>query len=134
MKQIQRLVLAASILLSSALLTRTPADDAPPAGEFQPDVHTLFLAHFNDRLDEADYALGVSTFCGNGARPTAGYYGQGIDLRPRGLTPDFAATCNDFTPRYDGWGFRARGNVDPSQGTFASKGPRKVRSVARWWC
>ena len=87
-------------------------------GEFQPDVHTLFLAHFNDRLERADYALGMSPFCGNGARSVEGYYGRAVDLRPRGLHPNFAATCADATPQFDGWGFHARGNIDPAQGTF----------------
>ncbi len=93
---------------------------AAPAtsGEFQPDVHTLFLAHFNDDAQRADYALGVSGFCGNGARRVAGYFGSALDLQPRGLHPDFMNTCQDYTPRFDGWGFRARGNVDPAQGTF----------------
>jgi len=60
----------------------------------------------------------MSEFCGNGARAVTGYFGQGLDLRPRGLTPNFTAACADYTPRYDGWGFHARGNLDPSQGTL----------------
>lgn len=87
-------------------------------GPFAADVNTLFLAHFDQQTDAADYALGVSLFCGNGARSTAGYYGRGLDLRPRGLTPNFMTACADYTPRYDGWGFHARGNVDPTQGTL----------------
>jgi hypothetical protein len=93
-------------------------DDAPATGEFSPDVNTLFLAHFNGRLERADYALGISLFSGNGAKPCAGYFGGGIDLRPRGLHQHFPNACDDYTPRYDGWGFRGRGNVDPAQGTF----------------
>lgn len=93
---------------------------APPASaaEFAPDAHTLFLAHFNQPSGHADYALGQSLFCGNGAGLVDGYYGRAIDLRPRALYPAFTTTCSDYTPRFDGWGFHARGNVDPAQGTF----------------
>ena len=88
------------------------------AGEFEVDEHTLMLAHFNETVHKADYALGMSHFAGNGARLTDGYFGMAIDLRARGLHENFTATCEDYTPRYDGWGFHPRGNVDPAQGTF----------------
>jgi len=88
------------------------------AGEFAPDAHTLMLAHFDDNVHRADYALGMSHFAGNGARLVEGYYGRAIDLRSRGLHEDFGNTCEDYTPRYDGWGFHPRANVDPWQGTF----------------
>lgn len=102
-----------------AVLAGTVLAAATGAGaEFEPDAATLFLAHFNGPLETADYALGIARFCGNGARPVEGYYGGGIDLRSRGLAKDFPSTCADFTPRFDGWGFRARGNLDPAQGTL----------------
>lgn len=88
------------------------------AGEFEPDEFTLLLAHFNERVDMADYAEGIATFSGNGATLTEGYFGKAIDLRPRGLYKNFWEECEDYTPRYDGWGFRARGNLSPWQGTF----------------
>ncbi len=88
------------------------------AAPFEPDPHTLMLAHFDSPTHRADYALGIREFAGNGARLVDGYYGQAIDLRRRGLFPDFTNKCSDYTPRYDGWGFHPRGNVDPSQGTF----------------
>ena len=88
------------------------------ATEFEPDVNTLLLAHFNDTVHRADYALGLAEFAGNGATLTDGYYGQAIDLRRRGLSEDFMDRCEDRNPRFDGWGFHARGNVDVAQGTF----------------
>lgn len=97
-----------------ALVTSTLAFGA----EFTPDANTLLLAHFNDNVHEADYACGLSLFAGNGATLTEGVYGRGIDLRRRGLSPDFVKTCADYTPSYTGWGFHPRGNVDPVQGTF----------------
>ncbi len=88
------------------------------AQPYEPDANTLFLAHFDHQRDRADYAIGLSLFAGNGAQLTEGYYGQALDLRPRGLYPDFMNRCEDMTPRYDGWGFHTRGNIDPAQGTF----------------
>ncbi len=89
------------------------------AAEFEADSETLLLAHFNEQAVQADHATGISRFAGNGARLIEdGYYGKAIDLRSRGLTPDFMNACSDVTPRYDGWGFHARGNVEPWQGTF----------------
>jgi hypothetical protein len=94
------------------------ASGAARADAPAPDAHTLFLAHFDQRQPGADYALGLSLFAGNGATLTQGYYGQAIDLRPRGLFPDFVNQCADMTPIYDGWGFHTRGNIAPAQGTF----------------
>lgn len=95
-------------------LALTPALAQP----FEPDAHTLLLAHFEDDAERADYAIGQSLFAGNGAQLVEGYHGMAVDLRGRGLTPDFAQASDDYTPRYDGWGFHSRGNVDPFQGTF----------------
>ncbi len=88
------------------------------AQEFAPDPYTLFLAHFNTPARRADYAVGLCEFAGDGARLVSGYYGMALDLRRRGLSPDFMNQCADYTPRYTGWGFHARGNVNPAQGTF----------------
>ncbi len=85
--------------------------------EFEPDEYTLFLAHF-ETLEKADYATGISSFAGTGARLTEGYYGSGIDLCVYEMEKDFLTRCTNFTPYYSGWGFHARGNVDPAQGTF----------------
>lgn len=104
-----------AIALVMTLSSVVMAAAAP--GEFQPDENTLLLAHFGC-VEKADYAQGLSLFAGNGARLTEGYYGNGIDLRWHMMDDNFLTRCNDYTPYYNGWGFHARGNVDPAQGTF----------------
>lgn len=105
-----------AILLIATLAFHVAA--APQQGAFEPDEHTTLLAHFDDQLERADFSRGIADWAGNGSMSTDGYFGKGIDLRMRPLTPDFMNTCADITPRTDGWGFHARGHVDPSQGTF----------------
>lgn len=72
--------------------------------EFEPDVNTLLLAHFNETVHRADYALGLAELAGNGATLTDGYYGRAVDLRRRGLFEDFTKRCEGRNPLFDGWG------------------------------
>jgi len=92
---------------------------ADQAKQFEPDEHTMLLAHFEKTAKQADFSMGISQFCGNGARLTdEGYYGKAIDLTRYPLPKDFMTSNSDFTPRFDGWGFRGRGNISPWQGTY----------------
>ncbi len=88
------------------------------AKPFAPDEHTLLLAHFDENVSRADYAQGISFFAGNGARLTDGWHGKALNLHARGLHERFMETCEDYTPEFEGWGFHARGNADPWQGTL----------------
>ncbi|MFW6058595.1 MAG: LamG-like jellyroll fold domain-containing protein, partial [Phycisphaeraceae bacterium] len=103
---------------TALLATIASAPALADAGPFAPDKQTLLLAHFDDNVHHADYAQGMHQFAGNGARLVDGYFGKAIDLRARGLTEDFMNQSDDYTPRYDGWGFHGRGNIEPDQGTF----------------
>ncbi|MBM3889171.1 MAG: LamG domain-containing protein, partial [Verrucomicrobia bacterium] len=94
------------------------AETTPTPREFKPDEHTLLLAHFNDNARQADYAQGISQFAGNGARLAEGGSGRALNLHQRGLHERFMETCEDYTPEFEGWGFHARGNAEPWQGTL----------------
>jgi len=91
---------------------------APEAGEFALDQHTLFLAHFNSSLREADYANGWSGFGGSGAGQTDGYWGKAVDLRGLQYQPDFLTTRDSRAPFFSDFGIWPRGNVDLYQGTY----------------
>lgn len=96
------------------------------SGEFQPDEHTLFLAHYNTSLN-ADYAQGSPAFetrdTGYLTTGNRGYFGEGLVARvgikalkeagakieKGGLLPQKA---------FDGLRYTTSGNLDLNQGTF----------------
>ncbi|MEW6356373.1 MAG: LamG-like jellyroll fold domain-containing protein [Planctomycetota bacterium] len=88
------------------------------ADEFRPDRHTLFLAHFNDDVRRADYAMGWDRFAGSGARLTEGYYGKAADLRGILYNPNFLTESASRMPYRDTFGVWTRGNVNYEQGTY----------------
>lgn len=87
-------------------------------GEFAVDQHTLLLAHFNGDTRRADYATAIQEFAGCGAHLVEGYYGKAVDLCFPQFREDFLNTCDDYTPRFQNFGFYERGNVDYRQGTI----------------
>ncbi|NOZ19562.1 MAG: LamG domain-containing protein [Planctomycetes bacterium] len=91
---------------------------AARADEFALDNHTLFLAHFNDSVNKADYAMGWDRFAGSGARLTDGYYGKAVDLRGILYNPNFLAESTSRMPYRDTFGVWTRGNVSYEQGTY----------------
>ncbi|MGD0111934.1 MAG: hypothetical protein ABSD48_08705 [Armatimonadota bacterium] len=100
------------------LATAAGVQAAPEAGEFSLDQHTLFLAHFNASLREADYANGWSGFGGSGAGQTEGFWGKAVDLRGLQYRPDFLTTRDSRTPFFSDFGIWPRGNINLYQGTF----------------
>ncbi|MCI5778802.1 MAG: LamG domain-containing protein [Lentisphaeria bacterium] len=89
------------------------------AGPFQPDRDTLLLAGFDRSVREADYAAGPVGFYGCGATFAPGYYGKGIDLRGRSLTPDFQKTAEDGRSAiFSHMALFTFGNLLPDEGTL----------------
>jgi len=95
------------------------------AGEFKPDVNTLFLAHYNTSLD-ADYSQGP-------AKPepldtayltqNGGYFGGGLVARVgaealKEAGADMAASTLMPIKAFDGIRYPSPGNLDLVKGTF----------------
>ena len=67
----QRAAVAALIIL-----TFTSMRGLAVAGPFEPDENTLLLAHFEQDPQQADFAIGMSRFSGNGgcSHAVKGFY------------------------------------------------------------
>lgn len=101
---------ALAMLMGSAVLAGKP---------FEPDAETLLLSGFETSLREADYACGPTGFYGAGATYAEGYYGKGIDLRGRTLTPGFEeSAAAGQSAIFKNFGLFTYGNVLADEGTF----------------
>ena len=107
--KVRLLAMAALMVCAGAARAQEP---------FQPDEHTLLLAHFDETTERADYANGPERFCSQGAGMTEGYFGRALDTRGLQVVPDFTDVCAERLPRFIAWGFMPRGNVDFHQGTL----------------
>jgi hypothetical protein len=108
------LILAAIVLLAAMPVPQATAAD----NRFEVDAHTLFLAHFDERADRADYANGWDEFAGSGWNHVPGYYGKAIDLRGLQFDRNFMKVRSSHLPYHYLFGWWERGNIDHRRGTF----------------
>ena len=107
---VRRFLIVALAAVCGAAVAGTP---------FQPDRDTLLLSGFDRSLTEADYAVGPVGFYGCGATFAPGYYGKGIDLRGRSLTPNFEKTAEEGQSAiFSHMGLFTYGNLLPDEGTL----------------
>lgn len=106
-------------LKSTVLIFSVMLCSAISAAPFKADKETLLLSGFEKSLREADYAAGVMGFYGSGATFAPGYYGKGIDLRGRTLTPDFEKTAEaGYSAIFTNMAMFTFGNLLPDEGTL----------------
>jgi len=85
------------------------------SGEFTPDDKTLFLCHFNDKID-ADYAKGTAGHLTGNAGITqgsGGKYGEGLICRK-----SMVATASGIDAPYSQIDFPMAGNINLKEGTL----------------